>query len=287
MTTTTLDAEAWRAHRSAVFGVAYRLLGTVSDAEDVVQDTWLRAAGADLTEVRDLRAWLITVAARRSYDVLTSARARRESYVGPWLPEPLLTGPDAAEPVIVDDSISTTMLLALENLTPEERLTTVLNGVFDVPYTEIGEMIGKSAAATRQLASRARKRMAEVTEVHDEHSTAERERILRAFKAAYEEGDLARLIGLLHPDAVYTTDGGGKVNAARKTIVGADKVARVLLGIAAKLGDAYRDVEFNGRPNLLGYRGEDLTSADAFTITEGRITRIDRVLNPDKLSHLP
>lgn len=284
---TSIDAAEWRAHRPAVFGVAYRLLGTVADAEDVVQDTWLKAAGADLSEVRDLRAWLVTVAARRSYDLLTSARARRESYVGPWLPAPLATGPDAAEPVLVDDSIGTTMLLALENLTPEERLATVLNGVFDVPYTEIGDMIGKTAAATRQIASRARKRMSEVTTVHDEHSTVERRRILDAFKAAYEDGDLARLVALLHPDVVYTTDGGGKVNAARKVIHGADHVARVLLGVAAKLGDRYRDAEFNGLENFYGYRGDELTSADAFTVDdEGRITGIFRVLNPDKLSHL-
>ncbi|WP_184790623.1 RNA polymerase sigma factor SigJ [Phytomonospora endophytica] len=284
---TSIDAEEWREHRPVVFGVAYRLLGTVADAEDVVQDTWLKAARADLAEVRDLRAWLVTVAARRSYDLLTSARARRESYVGPWLPAPLATGPDAAEPVLVDDSIGTTMLLALENLTPEERLATVLNGVFDVPYTEIGELIGKSAAATRQIASRARKRMAEVTTVHDEHSTVERRRILDAFKAAYEDGDLARLVALLHPDVVYTTDGGGKVNAARRIIHGADHVARTLLGVSVKLGDRYREAEFNGTANFYGFRGDALTSADAFTVDdEGRITGIYRVLNPDKLSHL-
>jgi len=284
---TSIDAAEWRAHRPAVFGVAYRLLGTVADAEDVVQDTWLKAAKADLTEVRDMRAWLVTVAARRSYDLLTSARARRESYVGPWLPAPLATGPDAAEPVLVDDSIGTTMLLALENLTPEERLATVLNGVFDVPYAEIGDMIGKSAAATRQIASRARKRMAEVTTVHDEHSTVERRRILDAFKAAYEDGDMARLVALLHPDVVYTTDGGGKVNAARRIIHGADHVARTLLGVRAKLGDRYRDAEFNGLENFYGFRDGELTSADAFTVDdEGRITGIYRVLNPDKLSHL-
>ncbi|HEY1178579.1 MAG TPA: sigma-70 family RNA polymerase sigma factor, partial [Phytomonospora sp.] len=231
---TSLGAEEWREHRPAVFGVAYRLLGTVADAEDVVQDTWLKAAKADLSEVRDLRAWLITVAARRSYDLLTSARARRESYVGPWLPAPLATGPDAAEPVLVDDSIGTAMLLALDNLSPEERLATVLNGVFDVSYAEIGEMIGKSAAATRQIASRARRRMADAdaATVHDEHSTVERRKVLDAFKAAYEDGDLARLVALLHPDAVYVTDGGGKVNAARRRIHGADKIARTLLGVS-------------------------------------------------------
>ena len=171
-----MTEEEWAAHRLAVFGVAYRLLGTVSDAEDVEQDVWLRAASADLSGVRDLRAWLVTVAARRAYDILRSARVRRESYVGPWLPEPLLTGPDAAEPVLVDDSVSTAMLLVMERLSPPERVALVLHDVFEVPFERIAEVLDTTAAAGRQLASRARRRVTAVRET-PRAERPERERV--------------------------------------------------------------------------------------------------------------
>ncbi|GLZ77267.1 RNA polymerase sigma24 factor [Actinorhabdospora filicis] len=280
----TITGEQWSEHRPAVFGVAYRLLGTVTDAEDVVQDTWLKAASADLSEVRDLRAWLITVAAHRAHDVLTSARARRESYVGPWLPEPLLTGPDAAEPVLSDDFVGQAMLLALDELSPDERLAVILHGVFDFDYERIGEMIGRSAVATRQLASRARRRVAHAKP--KTHPNAEREKVLTAFKAAYEHGDLAALTALLHPDVVYVTDGGGRLHAARKPILGAERVAHVLAGVGAKWGP-YRGrfAELNGETNLLGAIGEYAT-ADYFEIEGGLITRMARVLNPEKLGRV-
>jgi RNA polymerase sigma factor (sigma-70 family) len=156
------DAD-WDAHRPAVFGAAYRILGTVAEAEDVTQDVWLRAA-ADLSEVRDLRAWLVTVAARTSYNVLKSARVRRESYVGPWLPEPLLTGPDAAAQVLMDESVGTAMLVVMETLTPAERVALVLHDVFDLPFDRVAEVLGGTPAASRKLASRARARVAAVEE---------------------------------------------------------------------------------------------------------------------------
>ena len=190
----------------------------------MTQDVWLRAAAADLSEVRDLRAWLVTVAARTSYNVLKSARVRRESYVGPWLPEPLLTGPDAAAQVLMDESVSTAMLVVMETLTPAERVALVLHDVFDLPFDRVAEVLGGTPAASRKLASRARARVAAVEE-RPRASRAETERVLEAFKAASEAGDMAGLVELLHPEAVYVADGGGKVTAARKPVHGAERIA--------------------------------------------------------------
>jgi RNA polymerase sigma factor (sigma-70 family) len=279
-----LTDEEWREHRPAVFGVAYRLLGTVADAEDVAQDVWLRAAAADLAEVRDLRAWLVTVAARRSYDVLRSARVRRESYVGPWLPEPLLTGPDAAQPVLVDESVSIAMLVVMDELTPPERVAFVLHDVFEVPFERIADVLGRTPAASRQLASRARRRLAEAREL-PRASRAERERVLTAFRTAYEAGDLKGLVDLLHPDAVYVTDGGGKVSAARRLIAGGERIARVMVVVAQRHGlSGVVPCEVGGEAALAVFRSGRLAGIDMFEVgADGRIVAIRRVLNPDKL----
>jgi RNA polymerase sigma factor (sigma-70 family) len=279
--------DEWAGHRPAVFGVAYRLLGTVTDAEDVVQDVWLRAAAADLSGVEDLRAWLVTVAARRSYDILRSARVRRETYAGPWLPEPLLTGPDASEPVLVDESVSTAMLVVMEELAPPDRVAFVLHDVFEVPFEQIAGVLGKTTAASRQLASRARRRVAAAKE-QPRASRPERERVLAAFRAAYEAGDLKGLVQLLHPDAVYVTDGGGKVSAARKLIVGADRVAMVLVRVGRRQAlDAAVPCEVGGEPALAIYRGGRLALIDTFDVgADGRILALRRVLNPEKLVHI-
>ena len=170
-----------------------------------------------MSDVRDLRAWLVTVAARTSYNVLRSARLRRESYVGPWLPEPLLTGPDASDEVLMDESVGTAMLLVMEKLSPAERVALVLHDVFDFPFGRIAEVLGRSPAATRKLASRARAQLSAVRE-RPRASKAETERVLKAFKAAADAGDMAQLVGLLHPEAVYVGDGGGKAIAARKPV---------------------------------------------------------------------
>jgi RNA polymerase sigma factor (sigma-70 family) len=279
--------EEWAEHRPAVFGVAYRLLGTVTDAEDVVQDVWLRAAAADLSEVADLRAWLVTVAARRSYDMLRSARVRRETYVGPWLPEPLLTGPDAAEPVLVDESVSTAMLLVMDELRPPERVAFVLHDVFDVPFDTVAGVLGNTPAASRQLASRARRRVAAAKE-RPRATGPERERVLAAFRTAYEAGDLERLVKLLHPDAVYVTDGGGKVTAARKLIVGGERVAEVLQRVRRRwqLGDVI-PCEVGGEPALAVFRDGVVALIDTFDIgADGRILAVRRVINPEKLAHV-
>jgi RNA polymerase sigma-70 factor, ECF subfamily len=280
--------EEWAEHRPAVFGVAYRLLGTVTDAEDVVQDVWLRATAADMSQVADRRAWLVTVAARRSYDVLRSARVRRETYVGPWLPEPLLTGPDAAEPVLVDESVSTAMLLVMEELAPPERVAFVLHDVFEVPFGEVAAVLGNTPAASRQLASRARRRVAAAKE-RPRASRPERDRVLTVFRAAFEAGDLEQLIKLLHPDAVYVTDGGGKVSAARKLIVGGERIAEVLDRVRRRWTPAGAVVpcEVGGEPALAIYRDGRPWCLDTFDIAaDGRIMAVRRVLNPDKLARV-
>jgi RNA polymerase sigma factor (sigma-70 family) len=277
----------WETHRPAVFGVAYRLLGTVVDAEDVAQDVWLRAAGADLEKVDDMRAWLVTVAARRSYDILKSARMRRDAYVGPWLPEPLLTGPDASEPVLVDESVSSAMLLIMDELNPPERVAFVLHDVFGIEFGRIAEVLDVSVPGARQLASRARRRVAKAKQSTPPVSKAERQRVLVAFRAAYESGDMAGLVRLLHPGAVFVTDGGGKISAARKLIHGGERTAEVMVRVGRQWGlDRIDLVEVGGELALAFYRQGHLHSVDTVQITDGLITAYRRVINPDKLSHL-
>lgn len=279
------DAE-WKSHRSAVFGAAYRILGTVSEAEDVAQEVWLRAVTADSSEVRDLRAWLVTLSARLSYNVLNSARVRRESYIGAWLPEPLLTGPDTADRVLMDESVSTAMLVVMETLTPAERVALVLHDVFDFPFGRIADVLGNTSAASRKLASRARARIAQV-EARPPASRDETERVLRAFKAAADAGDMARLIELLHPEAVYVADGGGKVTAARRPVNGADPIALLMIRqTEIRRPDAFRIIEVNGGPALATYRGGVLVWLDTIEIAGGQITTFRRLVNPEKLAHI-
>jgi RNA polymerase sigma-70 factor (ECF subfamily) len=281
-----LGAE-WEKHRPAVFGVAYRLLGSVADAEDVAQDVWLRAAGADLRDIDDLRAWLVTVAARRSYDILKSARYRRETYVGPWLPEPLLTGPDASQAVLVDESVSTAMLLVMEELSPPERVAFVLHDVFGLEFGRIAEVLDVTAPSARQLASRARRRVAKAHESAPQASKAQREHVLEVFRAAYEAGDMAGLVKLLHPDVVYVTDGGEKAAAARKPMYGGERVAMVMERVGRQLRpDRIALLEVGGELSLAFYREGRVYSVDTLQITDGLITEYRRVINPDKLSHV-
>jgi RNA polymerase sigma-70 factor (ECF subfamily) len=282
-----VDDLDWEAHRPAVFGAAYRLLGSVAEAEDVVQDVWLRASAADRSAVADPRAWLVTIAARLAYNVLKSARVRREAYTGPWLPAPLPTGPDAAERVIVDDSVGTAMLLVMEELSPPERVAFVLHDVFEIPFDQVAEVLGNSAAASRKLASRARRRVAVASDEHPKSSRAERERVLTAFRAAAERGDFARLVELLHPDAVYVADGGGKVVASRRPIVGAERVARLLAGITTRYRvERIEFIEVGGEPALAAHRDGGIIWIDTLEITDGLVTAYRRVANPEKLAHL-
>ncbi|MFC5186940.1 RNA polymerase sigma factor SigJ [Actinomadura harenae] len=284
--TGTLAEADWEAHRPAVFGAAYRILGSVTEAEDVTQDVWLRAAGADLSEVRDLRAWLVTLAARTSYNVLNSARVRRESYVGPWLPEPLLTGPDAAAQVLVDDMVGTAMLVVMESLSPDERVALVLHDVFGFPFAQIAEVLDGTPAASRKLASRARARVAAVQK-EPRASRAETERVLRAFKAAADAGDMATLIRLLNPEAVYVADGGGKATAARRPVRGVETIALLAVRqIQIRRPDTFRIVEVNGHPALATYQDGNLVWLDTIEVADGRITTLRRLANPEKLARI-
>ncbi|MFE0629281.1 RNA polymerase sigma factor SigJ [Streptomyces sp. NPDC058864] len=279
--------DEWETLRPAVFGAAYRLLGSVADAEDVAQDVWLRAAASDLRDVRDLRAWLVTVAARRSYDILKSARARRETYVGPWLPAPLLTGPDASEQVLVDESVGSAMLLVMEELKPPERVAFVLHDVFGLEFSHIADVLGASVGAARQLASRARRKVAAAGQSTTRTSRAERERLLAAFRDAYEAGDMAGLVRLLHPDAVYVTDGGGRVAAARKFILGGARIAMVMVRARRLLRtDSVEIIEVGGEPALLLRKEGRAVCVDTVEIEDGLITAYRRVVNPDKLAHV-
>ncbi|MEO3872137.1 RNA polymerase sigma factor SigJ [Nonomuraea sp. B12E4] len=275
--------EEWELHRPAVFGTAYRLLGSVTEAEDVLQDVWLRAAGADLSEVADLRAWLVTVAARISYNVINSARVRKVGYVGPWLPEPLLTGPDVAHRVLIDDSVSTAMLLVMRELPPPERVAFVLHEVFELPFEQIAGVLGRSPVACGKLASRARRRVAGAR-MPQRAGRAEREEVLRAFRAASQAGDLAALVGLLDPDVVYVADGGGKATAARAPVHGVERVARMLLWFGThRPGDRMEVVEVNGDPGLATCREGRPRCIDTVEVRGGRILAFLRVANPDKL----
>ncbi|MFI6290820.1 RNA polymerase sigma factor SigJ [Nonomuraea sp. NPDC050790] len=281
-----MELADWHGHRAAVFGAAYRILGSIAEAEDVTQEVWLRAADADLSEVRDLRAWLVTVSARTAYNVLKSARVRRESYVGPWLPEPLLTGPDAAAQVLMDESVSTAMLVVMETLAPAERVALVLHDVFGLPFDEVARVLGNTSAASRKLASRARARVAAVEE-RPRASRAETERVLRAFKAAADAGDMAGLVALLDPEAVYVGDGGGQVTAARRPLQGAELIAMLAVRTIEILRpDAFQIIEVNGSPAMATYSGGRLVWVDTVEIVDGRITAFRRLANPEKLGHL-
>src|SRR5580692_217181 len=206
--------EAFLAHRNLLFTVAYEMLGSAADAEDVLQETWLRWAGADLAAVRDQRAYLVRIATRQALTRLRTLRRRKESYTGPWLPEPLLTAPDVAQDVELADSVSMAMLLVLETLPPTERAVFVLREVFDLAYGEIAAALGKTPAAVRQIAHRAREHVA-ARRPREVVSAAETRDALMAFQRAAETGDLQQLADILAPDVVFLGDGGGIAQAVR------------------------------------------------------------------------
>lgn len=280
----------FEAHRRYLFGLAYRMTGSVADAEDLVQEAWVRWARVDQAQVRSPRAFLSRIVSRLGLDQLKSARARREEYVGPWLPEPLL-GEDASADAAVElaQDVSMAMMLALERLSPLERAVFLLKDVFDREYSEIAETLGRSEPACRKLASRAR------THVHAQAprrqaTPAEHDRVLGAFVSAVMSGDMDTLSAVLAEDVVFYSDGGGRVLAARKPIHSARKVALFLLGVARKFPlskDAA--VEFaavNGRPGIVIREGAVVTQTQSFDIEGERIRAIYVVRNPEKLAHL-
>ncbi|KAB8187950.1 RNA polymerase sigma-70 factor [Microbispora catharanthi] len=275
--------EAFVAHRNLLFTVAYEMLGSAADAEDVLQETWLRWASVDLGAVRDQRAYLVRIATRQALKRLRTLGRRRESYIGPWLPEPLLTAPDVAEDVELADSVSMAMLLVLETLSPTERAVFVLREVFDLDYDEIADAVGKSQAAVRQIAHRARAHVA-ARRPRDVVSPNETRAALQAFQRAVETGDLQRLLDILAPDVVLLTDGGGLKQAASAPVVGAGKVAHVLSRItpAASLQPAH----VNGHPALIVRLDGDIDTVITVRIDDGLITGLYAVRNPEKLSRM-
>ncbi|MEU5155259.1 RNA polymerase sigma factor SigJ [Glycomyces sp. NPDC021274] len=276
----------FEALRPRLFGVAYGLLGSVAEAEDVVQDAWIRLQRTAIDEIEDLTGWLVTTTSRLALDVLRAARTRREAYVGPWLPEPVETAPDPADSVSLADSMSWAMLVVLETLSPAERAAFVLHDVFGLTFDEVGAALGRSAAACRKLASRAREHVEERRPRFDVDPEAHRA-VVEAFSKATRSGDLDGLLELLDPEAVLTTDGGGLVRAARNPVRGADKVARFLVGVSHKYADrVHRPIVINGSPALVTVGGGVVDGVIALGIEHGRIVTVDYLRNPQKFAGL-
>ncbi|MFI6638776.1 RNA polymerase sigma-70 factor [Streptomyces sp. NPDC050504] len=279
---------AFLAHRNLLFTVAYEMLGSAADAEDVLQETWLRWAAVDLEPVRDRRAYLIRITTRQALTRMRVLGRRKESYVGPWLPEPLLTVPDVAEDVVLAEHVSLAMLLVLQTLAPTERAVFVLREVFDLGYAEIADAVDKSAAAVRQTAHRARAHVA-ARRPRGAVSPAETRAALDAFRRAVETGDLQGLLDLLAPDVVALSDGGGIKQALPHPVVGAAKVARALtagLPVFRAMSPTLEPAHVNGLPALVMRIGGEIELVVAVGTDEGRITGIYTVRNPEKLARL-
>ena len=273
-------------HRSLLFTVAYEMLGSAADAEDVVQETWLRWADIDQAEVRDPRAYLVRIVTRQSLNRLRSVARRREDYVGEWLPEPLLTSPDVANDVLLAESVSMAMLTVLETLEPTERAVFVLREAFETPYDEIAEAVGKTPAAVRQIAHRARERVT-AQRPRVQVSPAEQQAVVERFLAVLNSGDIQGLLDVLAPDVVLVADGGGQVAAARYPLEGADRVAAFLSGLARVApGADVRIVWLNGAPALRVDLDGEFDTAVSMVIESGRISHIYAVRNPHKLARL-
>jgi RNA polymerase sigma-70 factor (ECF subfamily) len=278
-----MSDDAFARHRSLLFTVAYEMLGSVADAEDVVQETWLRWAGVDHATVRDQRAYLVRIVTRQSLNRLRSLARRREDYIGEWLPEPLLTSPDVAADVELVESVSFAMLTVLEMLGPAERAVFVLREVFDTPYGEIAEALGKSAATVRQIAHRARDHVS-ARRPRIAVSTVEQQEAVNRFLAAVRVGDLQGLLDVLAPDVVAVSDGGGLVAAARRPIRGAAPLARILLGVARLTDVEVTAVPVNGSPGCRIDVGGQIYAAVGLSVEDGRISRIYAIANPVKLA---
>jgi RNA polymerase sigma-70 factor (ECF subfamily) len=282
--TETPLVQHWTAHRNLLFTVSYEMLGSAADAEDVLQEVWLRWAEVVLEEVRDPRAYLVRMTTRLSLNRLRSLARRREDYVGTWLPEPVLTAPDVAEDVELADSVSTAMLLVLETLPPTERAVFVLREVFDLPYDEIAAAVEKSEAAVRQIASRARTHVAE-RRPRASVSAAERDAVIEKFRAATAGGDLQSLMDVLAPDVVLMTDGGGKVQAALNPIYGRDKVFRFLTAVTPDALEL-EPVWLNGSPAIQFVIAGRRDGVGTMLVEDGVVTRLFLVRNPDKLARV-
>jgi len=283
MAATDWDGTTFEAHRPLLFSIAYRMLGSASEAEDVVQDAWLRARQDEHADVRSARAYLTTIVTRLCLDHLRSAERTRMEYPGPWLPEPLAEpNQESAE---LASSLTTAFLVLLEQLAPTERAVFLLREVFELDFDEIATSVGKSVVNTRQIFARARARLRDARPRFTA-SRHESEEIVRRFRHATASGDVGELMAVLHPDATLISDGGGKAAAATRPVLGADRIAKLVLGYAAKAQCAESDfqlVTVNGMPGLLLRHPLAGTGAYSFDIADGRIRAIYVVRNPDKL----
>lgn len=277
-------------HRGRAFAVAYRILGSASDAEDIVQEAWLRWRGADTASIHNPEAWLVTTAARLGIDQLRAARTRRETYIGPWLPEPIVSAVQESEPTPEDrlslaDDISIALLHVLERLAPEERAAFLLHDAFDYDYGDLATLLGKSEAACRQTVSRARRRVQEARPRFDTNAR-EHARLAAAFSAAIAAADPQALLECFDGDVVLYSDGGGKATAALNPIYGADHVMRFFIGILKKRPEALsgHPVTVNGLPGFVMFEDDKVHSTLGFAVTEGRISALYMMRNPDKLA---
>ncbi len=293
-------------HRQYLVGVAYRLTSTLADAEDAVQEAWLRLAGQSPEQraaIRDLRAWLTTVVGRLCLDKLRSAAVQRERYVGSWLPEPVVTalpgqpGEDPLDAVVRDDGVRMAALVVLDRLRPQQRVALVLHDAFGVPFGKIGEVLNCATDTARQHASRARKAVADA-DPPSRVDLAEQQELLGRFLAALSEGDLNQVIALLHPDVALVGDGGGKARTSAQVVVGQDKVSRFVIGLLHQYGEdalmAWRLVLVNGDLGFLtaGTAGDDEhrslgARVTGIAVRDGRIVAFYDVANPDKLTRVP
>jgi RNA polymerase sigma-70 factor (ECF subfamily) len=279
--------ETFVAHRNLLFTVAYEMLGSAADAEDVLQETWLRWIDVDLDQVRDRRAYLVRITTRQSLNRLRTMQRRKEAYVGPWLPEPMLTAPDVAEDVELAESVSMALMLVLETLSPTERAVFVLREVFDVSYDEIAAAVGKSPAAVRQIAHRARRHV-DARRPREVVSPGETRAALESFQRALETGDLQGVLDVLAPEVVMVSDGGGHKHAALRPVVGAEKVARFFAGVLGSTEGEFTAVPtvVNGSPALVARLDGELDGVLAVRVEAARITGLYYVRNPEKLTRV-
>ncbi|GAB2325091.1 RNA polymerase sigma-70 factor [Streptomyces griseoincarnatus] len=279
--------EAFLSHRNLLFTVAYEMLGSAADAEDVLQETWLRWTDVDLAQVRDRRAYLVRITTRQALNRLRTLKRRKETYVGPWLPEPLLTTPDVAEDAELAESLSLALLFVLETLSPTERAVFVLHEVFDFDYDMIAAALGKTPAAARQTAYRARRHV-DARRPRTPVSAEETRAALESFRSALETGDLRGLLDVLAPDVVFVSDGGGLRLAALRPVVGADRVLRYMAGSLGKAGGTLTGeaTTVNGNPALVLRLDGGIDGVLAARVEDGQVTRLYYVRNPEKLTRV-
>jgi RNA polymerase sigma factor (sigma-70 family) len=289
MTEADLLAQEFERHRARLRAVAYRMLGTVSDADDAVQEAWLRLHRADADAIANLPGWLTSVIARVSVDMLRARSARREDYVGSWLPEPLVQGDempgDPEYEALMADSVGLALLVVLDTLAPDERLAFVLHDMFAVPFDEIAAVLNTTPGAARQLASRARRRVRGATPA-DHTDAAQQRQLVDAFLAASREGDFAALVAILDAGVVFRLDAGGRADRAREPVTGPGAVARRVLARGRPFAHLARPAMVNGAPGLLVAAEGAAMAVVGFTCAHGRIVAIDLIADPEKLRHL-